>query len=143
MYYFARKMHSCAFSRDSSTFMVSLLELAENTEDEPTEFALHLKAVPSSEDFVRIICFRARTAQDAFKRFFCPGAGVRKDFPGIADVRWRSDAHWLHEAVASKQGGDWIKVRRPWSASRPRPRKPKDIRGGVTSTWEIGRGVRS
>lgn len=144
---FVRKMHACSLSRDSGTYLISLLELVENAEDGPTEFLLHRKLLSSStesgEEIAHIICFRARTAQDAFRRFFCPGAGVRKDFPGIKDVRWRNEAHWLHEAVASERSGDWIKVNRPGSASRPRPRRPKeDRRGGVMSTWEIGKGAR-
>ena len=140
MEYFARKTHACALSRGSYTYMLYLLELTGNPTIAPTEFVLYrkvLSSVKTGEEITHIICFRARTAKDAFRRFFSPGAGVRKDFPGFEDAQWRSDVQWLHESVENKQDGKWIAVERPLSASQSVPRRSKeDIRRRVVSSWE-------
>ena len=141
MEYFARKTHACALSRGSYTYMLYLLELTRNPTIAPTEFVLYREvlslSVKANEEINSIICFGAKTYQDAFGRFFSPGMGVKKDFPESKDKRWRSDVKWLSKVIISNQDEKWIKVDRPSSASQSIPRRSKeDIRGGVVSTWE-------
>lgn len=144
MEYFARKMHVCVLSRGSGSYLISLLELVKNTEDEPVEFVLHRKVIPPpagpDNTVAHIICFKAKTAEEAFRRFFSPGAGVRNDFPGITDAQWTGGAWWLDPALASDLSDQWVKVNRPGPASHSRSGGPRrDVRGGVTSTWGIKR----
>lgn len=68
-------------------------------------------------------------------RYFSPEGGITKNFPRPDSDWWKRISNWL--VIAAEGELDvWIKVKKPFSASRPRSGRPR-----IIARWRRKRGM--
>ena len=140
---FARKIHGCVFVKRSGKHHVSLIELAKGNGDF-LRFVLMLKVVSLTAkergDVFRMSDLEETDVEVVVKRYFVPKGGVRKDFPGLKDGRWRVASLWLVQAVESdRMGSSWLRVRKSLALSRPISGRRFWNGHMAKRTWQIGK----
>ncbi len=120
-----RKIAGCNYSKDSREYRVALLEIQKLRKDF-FAFALHLAVVSEGTFHLIYLEDRGGKGKNLIARYFSPEGGITKNFPRPDSDWWEGISNWL-ATVAEGEIDVWMKVKKPFSASRPRSGRPRVI----------------